>query len=202
MRLYESERMTPSQGQLDAAEETALVRRVQGGDLDAFAPLVEQHLPHLRAFIALKTPTVHLVDELAHETFVYAFRHMGEFEAGTSLAKWLRAIAWNLLRAELKRAGREQARHTRYALDFRFEEVGTEDEAAESREVGFLEECLGELPETLRDLVMIKYREDRSGEEIARRLKRSTAWVWTSLFRVRRQLRDCIQRKQQATPSC
>lgn len=194
--------MTPSQGQLDAAEETALVRRVQGGDLDAFAPLVEQYLPHLRAFIALKAPAAHLVDELAHETFVFAFRHMGEFVAGTSLAKWLRAIAWNLLRAELKRAGREQARHTRYALEFRLEQSGTEDEAAASREVGFLQECLGELPDTLRELVMIKYREDPSGDEMARRLKRSTAWVWTSLFRVRQQLRDCIQRKQKATSSC
>src|ERR1051325_3494247 len=106
---------------LEWRDENALILRVQGGDLQAFEPLVDRHLPQVRAFIALRTPAAHLVDELAHETFVYAFRHIQEFERGTSLANWLRAIAWNLLRAEILRFSRQQVNHTRYAQARRLE---------------------------------------------------------------------------------
>ena len=71
---------------LELATEDALILKVQAGDLQAFEPLVDQHLPPVRAFIALRTPAAHLVDELAHETFVYAFRNIHAFGAGTSFA--------------------------------------------------------------------------------------------------------------------
>ena len=88
--------------------EAALIRAVQAGDAAAFEPLVDTHLDSLRAFIALKLPLAHLVDELAHETFVFAFRNLAGFTAGTSFRAWLRAIAANLIRAELQRYAREQ----------------------------------------------------------------------------------------------
>lgn len=193
--------MSLNRPRLDPELEKALILQVQDGDLEAYGPLVDQHLPHLRAFLALRAPAPHLVDELAHETFVFAFRHVREFEPGTSLARWLRSIAWNLLRAEVKRHGRENARLA--ATETSLEEVaGVEPEAEPGPDAEFLEDCLRRLPEPMRQLVDFKYSADLSGEDIARRLRRSTAWVWTSLFRARQQLRDCIERKREARPAC
>ena len=47
--------MKSSGPSLDPAAEDALILRVQHGDFNAFEPLVDRHLPHVRAFIALPT---------------------------------------------------------------------------------------------------------------------------------------------------
>ena len=83
--------------------ETDLVIRVQKGELSAFEELLKLHSSRLRAFVAMKLPVSHLIDEIAHETFVFAHRHIDDFEAGTDFGKWLRAIAFNLVRKETLR---------------------------------------------------------------------------------------------------
>jgi len=176
-------------------DDDALVRSVQRGDAGAFEPLVDRHLQHLRAFIALKAPVSQLVDEVAHEAFVFAFQHIEEFKAGTSFRAWLRAIAWNLLRQEIQRFSRSQAHRARYAEQKLWELAQQRIERESPREVEYLEECLEEINGTARQLVALKYREERSSEEIAQRLERSVAWVRVTLFRIRQQLRDCIERK-------
>jgi RNA polymerase sigma-70 factor (ECF subfamily) len=183
-------------------DEATLVRAAQAGDHDAFAALLDAHLPYVRTFLALKAPVPQLVDELAHDAFVFAFRHLDEFRPGTSFRAWVRAIAWNLLRAEVQRFAREQQNLDRLAA------WHTDAALSEVNEVGphagaeHLHHCLEELPEPLRELLILKYREESSTEEIAARLKRSLVWVRVSLFRVRAQLRECIETKISASKPC
>lgn len=56
-----------------SAEDAQLIAAVQAGDLHAYEPLVGRHLDAINAFVALKLPVPHLVDEITHETFVFAF---------------------------------------------------------------------------------------------------------------------------------
>lgn len=170
-----------------------LVSAARRGDGDAFAALLDRHLPHVRTFLALKAPVPQLVDELAHDTFVFAYRQLGEFSAGTSFRAWLRAIAWNLLRAEVQRFARERVQRERFTA-WQLEEW-TAAAPEPSAEAEHLLACVGELPEPLRQLVALRYQEERSGEEIAARLGRSAVWVRVSLFRVRQLLRECVGRK-------
>jgi RNA polymerase sigma-70 factor, ECF subfamily len=186
----------------DQAEDTALVLRVQTGDAGAFEPLVDRHLTHVRTFLALRAPVSHLVDELAHETFVYAFQHLSEFTAGTSFRRWLRAIAWNLLRAETQRFSRQQTNQARLAAQWLDEAQATAPEAGDSREVEFLESCVQRLPPPMRQLLALKYTEDCSTSDIARQMQRSLAWVRTVLFRVRQQLKECIEAKLGRSEPC
>jgi RNA polymerase sigma-70 factor (ECF subfamily) len=174
-------------------DEAPLVRAVQDGDTAAFGPLVDAHLDALRAFIALKLPVPHLIDEIAHEAFVFAFRRIGDFEAGTSFRSWLRAIAANLIRAELQRFAREQAGQLNYARAQALEGGLTPD--ADPAEMEFLQECIQEVPPNLRELLDLKYRDDLSIETIAGRLSRTENAVWQALFRLRQQLRLCIESK-------
>lgn len=175
-----------------------LVAAARRGDGDAFAALLDRHLPHVRTFLALKAPVPQLVDELAHDTFVFAYRQLGEFSAGTSFRAWLRAIAWNLLRAEVQRFARERVQRERFVA-WQLEEWSA-PAAEPSAEAEHLLDCVGELPQPLRQLVALKYQEDRPGGEIAARLARSEVWVRVSLFRVRRLLRECVERKAGPAP--
>ncbi|MCX6910681.1 MAG: sigma-70 family RNA polymerase sigma factor [Verrucomicrobia bacterium] len=178
-----------------ARQEAELVRAVQAGDTRAFGPLVDMHLDHLRAFIALKLPVAHLVNEIAHETFVFAYRNIHTFTAGTSLRAWLRAIAGNLVRAELQRYAREQANQLTYARHRLLEQELGRSDAHDAAEMEFLRDCVEELPPPMKELLALKYREELPTEEIAGRLQRTQTWVWQVLFRLRQQLRQCVEGK-------
>lgn len=181
--------------EVPAAKDEGLVRAAQAGDSEAFAALLDAHLPHVRTFIALKAPVAQLVDEVAHDAFVFAYRHLAEFQAGTSFRAWVRAIAWNLLRAEVQRYAREQQNLDRLAAWHVEAALADGDVGETSAGAEHLEHCLGELTGPLRELITLRYQEDCSTGEISVRLRRSLVWVRVSLFRVRAQLRDCIERK-------
>jgi RNA polymerase sigma-70 factor (ECF subfamily) len=177
-----------------------LLQRVQRGDVEAFTPVVRRHLPSLRAFVALKLPVPHLADEVAHETFVFAFRHIQDFDPRRPFRPWLRGIAWNLVRAELQRFAREQVNRSRLEQLQLAELQAAVAETTPPDEAGFLEECLGELPPRLRRLIEDRYRQGWTAKEIAAQWGRTEEWVRITLFRARQQLRACIEMKLAGGP--
>jgi RNA polymerase sigma-70 factor, ECF subfamily len=176
-------------------EEAALVAAVQGGDLQAFEPLVRRHLDAIHAFVALKLPVTHLVDELTHETFVVAFRCIGQFAAGTSFRAWLRAIAMNRIRAEIERQTRDERNRLAYSEQRILELAGRETNPEDLQAIDALRECIQEVPEHLRAMLTLRYQDEQTSEQIARQTQRSMAWVRTTLWRVRQQLRECVERR-------
>lgn len=172
-----------------------LVRAVQRGETAAFNALLERHLDHLHACIALRLPVPHLVDELTHETFVFAFRRIADFAPDTSFRAWLRAIAAHKVLAELERQRRERRNHTSYLAARTLELAGQESPQQTAEEVESLRRCLAELPPHLLDLLERKYTAGADSEAIAAQLQRSSAWVRTTLFRTRQMLRACLNRQ-------
>lgn len=208
IRHFPCKRMRPAvipakQPQLDMSEtqppappsEADLVRAVQAGNTAAFEPLVDTHLDHVRAYIALRLPQPHLVDELAHETFVFAFRHIAGFTAGTAFRAWLRAIAANLMRAELQRYARAQAHQLDYSRALLIEADLVATQPADAPEVEYLRDCLASLPPHARELIELKYTHNHPIDTIATRLQRTENSIWQALFRLRAQLRECLERK-------
>jgi RNA polymerase sigma-70 factor (ECF subfamily) len=185
----------------EAPSDAALVEAVQRGELPAFGPLVERHLEAIHAFVSVKLPVPHLVDEITHETFVFAFHRIKDFTVGTSFRTWLRAIAGNKVRAEIERYHREERNHLAYAERCALEQALHQATLPDSRELDALNDCLKEVPESIRTLLNLRYHDENSSAEIARRLERSLAWVRTTLCRVRQQLRDCVEKKLDAKPS-
>jgi RNA polymerase sigma-70 factor (ECF subfamily) len=178
-----------------------LVAAIQRGEPEAFRQFLDRHVHHIRGFLALRSPVEHLINELAHETFVFAFSNIRSFKAGTSAAAWLRAIAWNLLRAETKRFSREQANQQRLAALYICELAQNSPEQQVTDEMEFLERCLEQVPAPMRELLALKYHEDYPSKEIAQRLNRSLSWVDTMLFRMRQQLRRCIEQRLRSQQS-
>ena len=176
--------------------EDGLIRQVQGGDLAAFEQLIHLHSSRLRAFVSMRLPVAHLIDEIAHETFVFAYRHLDEFTPGSNLGAWLRAIANNLVRAEVLRYSRSLKNQENYLQHCLVEAAESEEPAPESSMVVYLEECLGDLPDGQRELMQRRYRLSESTRDMAEAMGRSEAWVRTTLCRVRRALRNCVEEKE------
>lgn len=182
----------------DHETETNLVIEVQEGNLSAYERLLELHSSRLRAFIAMKLPVPHLIDEIAHETFVFAHRHILDFEPGTDFGKWLRAIAFNLVRKETLRHKRLSKNREKFLEHYLVEQAGKGSFAPESPVIAHLEECLRKLPEQQQKLLEHKYKLSESSREMAQAFNQSEAWVRTTLCRIRTALRRCIEAKMES----
>lgn len=174
--------------------DATLISRVLDGDVNSYAMLLRRELGRLKSFVALKLPVAHLVDEIVHEAFVFAYQHLHEFDLKKPFRPWLRAIAWNLIRKEIQRYAREQVNLSRIerAQFSRARTVSTPND-----ESLYLEECLERVDPTRRCLIEQKYRDGLSSEEIALHHQRTPEWVRVNLFRVREMLKNCIALKTQ-----
>ena len=79
----------------DSAE-PALVARARAGSADAFGRLVHMHQQGLRAF--LRRLGARDADDIAQETFVFAWEHMARFDSARPFRPWLFGIAWRKFR--------------------------------------------------------------------------------------------------------
>ena len=180
-------------------DEETLVKSVQSGDLSSFEKLIDNHASHLRAFVAMKLPIPHLIDEIAHEAFVFAHRHIDEFEAGTDFGKWLRAIAFNLIRKETLRYQRVAKNHEKFLDHCLIQSAGRDSHGPASAVVVYLEECIEDLTDNQKQLLERKYSFSESSREMSEAFGKSEAWVRTTLCRVRTALRQCIEQKMEAS---
>lgn len=187
----------------DPLTDAALARRVEQGDDAAFRTLMERHLQMLRSFLALRAPVPDLIDEVAHDAFVFAYQNLGDFTTG-SMQPWLRSIAHNLLRDRLKAHARESVKHERYSEQVRWEMAQAAADKPVSDEADHLARCMEKLHHNQRLALNLRYEAQLSSEEIAQRTGRSTLAVRTLLMRVRQQLRGCMEaakQQQQQTPA-
>ena len=148
----------------------------------------------------MKLPITHLIYELAHETFVFAYRHIMDFKAGTDFGKWLRAIAFNLIRRETLRHQRLVKNKDKFLEHHLVQQAVKGELSPDVPAIVFLEECLGRLPEQQRKLLDHKYALSESSRDIARAFGQSEAWVRTTLCRIRTALRQCIEQKINSSP--
>ena len=169
--------------------EDVWIRRAQAGDSSAFAPLHARHYAAIRAHAERWLPCPHLADDVASETFVFAHRHLGEFTAGTAVAAWLRAIAWQLARAVRDRRAREARLLTRYSEALRLTAPSPAATARGQRRCAHLADALARLPEPQRQLVELCHGEGRTCDEAATLTGRTPVAVRIQLHRTRQQLR-------------
>ena len=187
---------TPSNSPPDAD----LARQVESGDDAAFRLLMQRHLQPLRGFLALRAPAPDLIDEVAHDAFVFAYQNMRDFSTG-SMQPWLRTIAHNLLRDRLKAYARESTKHERYSEQVRWEMALEASDKPVSDESDHLASCLEKLRHHQRTILDLRYEAQLSCDEIAQRTGRSTLAVRTVLMRVRQQLRKCIEFQLEQKPA-
>jgi len=59
---------------LNADSDESLARQVLDGADEAFRVLLARHLQPLRTYLALRAPLPQVIDEVAHDTFVFAYQ--------------------------------------------------------------------------------------------------------------------------------
>lgn len=88
-----------------STSDTALVARVLASDdRHAFGELVRRHQSEVRGLLRRLTGDPAAADDLAQETFVRAYRALGQYRGGAKLSCWLYRIAYNAFVSQARRA--------------------------------------------------------------------------------------------------
>jgi RNA polymerase sigma-70 factor, ECF subfamily len=174
----------------------ALVEAVKAGKADAYDEIVRQHQVAVRAFLATYCPNWEIVDDLAQQTFMWAYEHLNEYRTGTKFQAWLKAIARNTLLAELKSRKRHSGRYRKFVEFVVTTSEQVELEKADVEEDGVqsvVSQCLAKLPEDARQLLRWRYEDDIATRELAEKVNKTETALRGTLFRLRRLLKRCIE---------
>ena len=85
------------------SDDLPVIRRVLGGDLDAFRVLVQRYQGPLCCLVRNLIPDAHEAEDIAQDVFLAAYRKLGSYDPGRgAFSTWLLTIARNRCRNALK----------------------------------------------------------------------------------------------------
>lgn len=185
--------MDPSS--VERSREQELISRAQAGDRAAFAALVREHSDMVYTLARRLVGDPHLASDIAQETMIRAWKALPKFRGDAQLSTWLHRITVNTAWTQKKRA----RRHTGAPL----EEVGElaapvdidnpefAGEIADLR--GRLREALDRLPDSQRQIVVMKDIHGWSHAEIASASGLSVTAAKVRLHRARARLARMLE---------
>jgi RNA polymerase sigma-70 factor (ECF subfamily) len=189
---------TPSPQDADSL----LVERAVAGDQRSFGLLVMKYQRRVQRLIGRMVRDVDLVEDIAQETFIRAYRALHQFRGDAQFYTWLYRIAVNTAKKSLM----DLKRNPTVADSFVQSEDGDEtfsrknepttDETPESvfaaKEIAdMVNQALDELPADLKQAVTLREIEGLSYEEIAAAMDCPIGTVRSRIFRAR----DAISKK-------
>ncbi len=155
----------------------------------------------LGAFVGGLLRDAHAAEDVIQEVWV---RLAAELEKGTVLgnqAAWCRGVAKNLIRRhwERQKTGKVIANSEMMEkfLDQVAEAFDESDEMSEhwAERQRALDECVSALPKRSRRMLSLRYESGSSVDEVARTLGMGFDGVTKSLYRLRKSLGKCVERK-------
>ena len=174
-----------------------LVTRAVAGDQRAFEMLVVKYQRRIERLIARFVRDVDLVEDIAQETFIRAYKALHQFRGDAQFYTWLYRIAVNTAKKSLLDMKRDPV-VTESALRSRSEEDETswlegeqiseatpETELAAKEIAEAVNAALASLPEDLRQAITLREIEGLSYEDIALAMDCPIGTVRSRIFRAR-----------------
>jgi RNA polymerase sigma-70 factor (ECF subfamily) len=177
---------------MPASESDAeLVRRCLGGERDAFQELAFRYYRPIGAFLLKRVQRPDVVEDLAQETFLEAYRSLKAGRPPENFSSWLFGIAVHCCGKWLRRKrpvlfdpssppGEPAAPAA----------AGLEEREELDRSLAALEKGLAGLPADTRTLLEMKHRQGKTCEQIALELGQPVGTVKSQLSRAYKALRQ------------
>lgn len=189
---------TPAPGQTPGEVDLQLVRRTVAGDQKAFELLVLKYRRRIERLIGRMVRDVDLVEDIAQETFIRAYRALHQFRGDAQFYTWLYRIAVNTAKkalVDMKRDPTIPEAALRPISDdddetYRGRSEPTTDETPDSvlaaKEIAeAVNAAMEALPAELRQAVTLREIDGMSYEEIAEVMQCPIGTVRSRIFRAR-----------------
>jgi RNA polymerase sigma-70 factor (ECF subfamily) len=184
------------------ARDRADMERLAAGKDAALNDLMERHATPVFRFLCRMVGNEDDANDLAQETFVRVFKSHASYRAEQRFSTWLFTIAANLARNHF----RWRSRHPNISLDAENAETeqtlgsilpanspAPNDEAIAAERAAAVHAAVKNLPEDLREAVVLCEWEERSVAETATILETTPKAVESRLYRARQILRERLK---------
>ncbi len=173
-----------------------IIERVMNGDVEEYGKIIRTWQHEIWRIASFALRDIAATEDFVQQTFVNAYFNLGSFEKGRDFGAWLRTIARNVVREELRRRSRHARRIELYRrrLDDRFRKGGAADRHDSAlREA--LARCRETLPPASARALDLRYSQSKGFDDIAALLGRTVAATRQMLQRIRLALRRCIEER-------
>lgn len=187
-------------------DESALIKKVKDGDLEAFSELVKQYEKRAFNFAYRTLKDTHLAEDATQEAFLRVYSKIDTFRGNSSFSTWFYTILNNICLDFLRKKsrspdtvsiGQTSSDDEEYELQIE-DKSPTPHESLEKKDANaLLEQALSELSYEHRVVIILRDIEGREYEEIAKILNISLGTVKSRLSRARLSLRKILEKEKE-----
>ena len=199
--------MQPDVASDEATEDRGLLAAAQSGDMSAFESLVERHRDRVYSVALRMTRSEADSAEVAQETFLSAYQHLADFRGEAAFGSWVHRIAANHSLMRLRHSRVVKSAEEEIKGQPEFNERGSlaqypesdwsrraDEKVLDAELRRAIEQAADALPESYRQVFVLKDMDDLSYEEIAEITGDSVPAIKSRLHRARLALRDAIDK--------
>ncbi len=195
---------TPLPGEKAIDTDAMLVERTVAGDQKAFELLVIKYQRRIQRLIGRMVRDVDLVEDIAQETFIRAYRALAQFRGEAQFYTWLYRIAVNTAKKALMDLKRDPTISENSfksgdddetsPLENELTSAETPDAVLASKEIAeMVNTAMEALPEELRQAITLRELEGLSYEAIAEAMNCPIGTVRSRIFRAREAISEKVK---------
>ncbi|MDO8719918.1 MAG: RNA polymerase sigma factor RpoE [Polaromonas sp.] len=196
--------LPPSQAEKAVDSDAMLVERTVAGDQKAFELLVIKYQRRIQRLIGRMVRDVDLVEDIAQETFIRAYRALAQFRGEAQFYTWLYRIAVNTAKKALMDLKRNPTVSENFfksgdddetsPLEHELTSSETPDAVLASKEIAeIINAAMDALPEELRQAITLREIEGLSYEEISDAMGCPIGTVRSRIFRAREAISEKVK---------
>ena len=157
--------------------EQVLLLRCQIGDKDAFTELIERYERSLRYFINRLLDNSELTEDIFQDTWLTVIRRIHGLREIDSFPAWLYRIARNKVYQQFRKKRNVSVLDENIAV-----EDNADDEVFSPEDAAKVHRCLKELPLEYREVLMLRFLEQMSYQQISQVLNCKLGTVRSRLY--------------------
>jgi RNA polymerase sigma-70 factor (ECF subfamily) len=166
---------------MDQKIEAEIVARVLKGDRQAYAALVEEYKSPIYNLAYRMTGSSEDADDLTQETFIRAYQYLWRYDMRRKFFTWLYTLALNLIRSHLRKKNKYNKSSEELSAHLLADKnPSPETGLIETQEISV---CLLRLEEESRALLIMKFHQGLTFEEIAQITGKSLSAVKMNIYR-------------------
>lgn len=168
-----------------------LIKAAQAGDRDALITLLREIEAHVYRTAFYMVGNEQDALDAAQEALIRIYTKIGSYEEKAQFKTWVQRIVTNICIDKFRRS-KPTVSIEEHDMIFRSEK-NVEDEVISAHIAKDIHEAIDRLPEHYRTVIVLRYLQDFSYNEIAETLELPLNTVKSYLFRARQQLQTLLQ---------
>lgn len=171
-------------------------------NIDYFGDIIERYEDKLKIYVMrISNFSEEDAEEILQEVFIKAWKNLREFDKSLKFSSWIYRITHNQTISSFRkfkaRAEDKKIPLDDMLFDLASSELAIGDQLHEKERAQVVHSVLDTLPESQKEVIILKYFEDKSYEEIADILKKPMGTVSAMLNRSKKAFKQKIKAMQQ-----